>query len=256
MRDIVIEISSDEYEGRGPGSRGDVMARDYLAAEMQRLGLQPGAADGTWEQKFDLVGVTTAQPDTWTFEGDEETRTLEQPRHHGPGPRGLRQARRRQGRSGVRPPALLRHRSHRDAPSAGGRMKAAISLLCGTLFGAGLAISGMTNPAKVLSFLDVLGAWDPTLAFVMGSALAVSAARVEWRRGARGSRDRTLRRMRASARLRARFEVLRLTRRPAPPRRPPPGCARSADARAARTGGSRTRAGAGSCARAAGCCAP
>ena len=78
MRDIVVEISSDAYEGRGPGSRGDVKARDYLAAEMQRLGLQPGAADGTWEQKFDLVGVTTTQPDRWTFEGRGETRTFEQ----------------------------------------------------------------------------------------------------------------------------------------------------------------------------------
>jgi hypothetical protein len=78
MRDIVVEISSDAYEGRGPGSRGDVKAREYLAAEMQKLGLQPGAADGTWEQMFDLVGVTTMQPDTWSFEGNGETRTLEQ----------------------------------------------------------------------------------------------------------------------------------------------------------------------------------
>jgi hypothetical protein len=45
----------------------------------------------------------------------------------------------------------------------------------GVVFGAGLAIAGMTNPAKVLAFLDVFGRWDPTLAFVMGSALAVSA---------------------------------------------------------------------------------
>jgi uncharacterized membrane protein YedE/YeeE len=44
----------------------------------------------------------------------------------------------------------------------------------GTLFGAGLAVSGMTNPAKVLAFLDVAGDWDATLAFVMGGALAVS----------------------------------------------------------------------------------
>lgn len=55
-------------------------------------------------------------------------------------------------------------------------MKAAVAGLCGVLFGAGLAISGMTNPAKVLAFLDVFGSWDPTLAFVMGAALAVSAA--------------------------------------------------------------------------------
>ena len=51
----------------------------------------------------------------------------------------------------------------------------ATALLSGTLFGAGLATAQMTNPAKVLAFLDVAGAWDPSLAFVMGSALVVSA---------------------------------------------------------------------------------
>lgn len=55
-------------------------------------------------------------------------------------------------------------------------MQTLVALACGLVFGAGLAISGMTNPAKVLGFLDVSGAWDPTLAFVMGGALAVSAA--------------------------------------------------------------------------------
>lgn len=48
------------------------------------------------------------------------------------------------------------------------------SLLCGLLFGAGLALSGMINPAKVLNFLDFAGTWDPTLAFVMGGALIVA----------------------------------------------------------------------------------
>lgn len=57
-------------------------------------------------------------------------------------------------------------------------MQALVALLCGVVFGAGLAISGMTNPAKVLAFLDVAGHWDPTLLFVMGSALAVSTAGV------------------------------------------------------------------------------
>lgn len=47
--------------------------------------------------------------------------------------------------------------------------------LCGLVFGAGLAISGMVNPAKVLNFLDVGGDWDPSLAFVMGSALLVTS---------------------------------------------------------------------------------
>jgi Zn-dependent M28 family amino/carboxypeptidase len=78
MRDIVVEIASDAYEGRGPGSRGDEKARDYLAAEMQRLGLLPGAADGSWEQKFDLVGVNTMQPETWAFEGRDEKKMLKQ----------------------------------------------------------------------------------------------------------------------------------------------------------------------------------
>jgi len=50
------------------------------------------------------------------------------------------------------------------------------ALVCGVVFGAGLLVSGMTNPAKVLGFLDLAGRWDPTLAFVMGGALAVNAA--------------------------------------------------------------------------------
>ncbi len=43
----------------------------------------------------------------------------------------------------------------------------------GLLFGMGLLLSGMTDPGKVLGFLDVFGAWDPSLAFVMGGAIAV-----------------------------------------------------------------------------------
>ncbi len=48
-------------------------------------------------------------------------------------------------------------------------------LLVGLLFGAGLALSDMINPARVLAFLDLAGAWDPSLAFVMGGALLPSA---------------------------------------------------------------------------------
>jgi len=46
-------------------------------------------------------------------------------------------------------------------------------LLVGLLFGLGLILSGMTDPGKVLGFLDLAGAWDPSLAFVMGGAIAV-----------------------------------------------------------------------------------
>ena len=49
------------------------------------------------------------------------------------------------------------------------------SFALGLLFGLGLVISEMVNPAKVLSFLDVFGAWDPSLILVMGSALATAA---------------------------------------------------------------------------------
>lgn len=49
------------------------------------------------------------------------------------------------------------------------------SLLAGLVFGLGLIVSGMTNPAKVLGFLDLAGAWDPSLAFVMVGAVAVAA---------------------------------------------------------------------------------
>jgi hypothetical protein len=50
------------------------------------------------------------------------------------------------------------------------------SFVCGLIFGAGLLISGMTQPEKVLGFLDIFGAWDATLAFVMAGAVAVTSA--------------------------------------------------------------------------------
>ena len=47
--------------------------------------------------------------------------------------------------------------------------------ISGIIFGLGLTISNMTNPAKVISFLDLFGSWDPSLAFVMGGAILVTA---------------------------------------------------------------------------------
>ena len=49
------------------------------------------------------------------------------------------------------------------------------SLLAGLVFGLGLIVSGMADPAKVLGFLDLAGPWDPSLAFVMAGAIAVGA---------------------------------------------------------------------------------
>ncbi len=52
-------------------------------------------------------------------------------------------------------------------------MNIIVSLLAGLIFGIGLIVSGMANPAKVLSFLDITRLWDPSLAFVMGGAIGV-----------------------------------------------------------------------------------
>lgn len=54
------------------------------------------------------------------------------------------------------------------------------ALVSGLLFGAGLLVSGMTTPAKVIAFLDPFGAWDPSLAFVMGGAIGVHALAYRW----------------------------------------------------------------------------
>jgi len=52
--------------------------------------------------------------------------------------------------------------------------------LVGLLFGLGLILSGMTDPSKVLGFLDIFGLWDPSLAFVMGGAIAVGFFAFAW----------------------------------------------------------------------------
>jgi|TARA_B100000959_G_scaffold175798_1_gene184034 hypothetical protein len=54
-------------------------------------------------------------------------------------------------------------------------MNKIVSLLCGIIFGIGLVISQMINPAKVLGFLNLFGEWDPSLAFVMIGALIISS---------------------------------------------------------------------------------
>ncbi len=74
LREIIAEIASDEYAGRLPGTDGDRMTRRYLAERLERAGFLPGAADGTYEQRFDLVGLTAEMPLFWSFRknGDAE----------------------------------------------------------------------------------------------------------------------------------------------------------------------------------------
>ena len=54
-------------------------------------------------------------------------------------------------------------------------MKNILALISGSIFGLGLTISSMTNPDKVLGFLDLFNNWDPSLAFVMGGAIIITA---------------------------------------------------------------------------------
>ncbi|HKT65429.1 MAG TPA: DUF6691 family protein [Burkholderia sp.] len=59
-------------------------------------------------------------------------------------------------------------------------MQAGFAFLAGLLFGAGLIVSGMANPQKVLGFLDLAGRWDPSLAFVMAGAIGVGVFAFAW----------------------------------------------------------------------------
>ena len=66
LESVIAEISSDAYQGRGPGSEGDVKAREWLAAEFARIGVAPGA-NGGYQQAFELVSVTSEVEGDWSF---------------------------------------------------------------------------------------------------------------------------------------------------------------------------------------------
>lgn len=59
-------------------------------------------------------------------------------------------------------------------------MNLLLSLLAGVVFGLGLIVAGMANPAKVLGFLDIAGSWDPSLALVMAAAVAIATLGFGW----------------------------------------------------------------------------
>ncbi len=62
-------LASDALEGRGPASRGDQLARLYLATQLESLGLQPGGPNGQWQQPVDIVGLKSQFPKSWSFQG-------------------------------------------------------------------------------------------------------------------------------------------------------------------------------------------
>lgn len=73
-------LSSDEYEGRGPGTKGEELSVKYLTEQFQRLGLKPGNPDGTYVQKVPLAGFT-GQP-TASFTTSSKTMNLEFPKDY------------------------------------------------------------------------------------------------------------------------------------------------------------------------------
>ena len=61
-------LSSDLLEGRGPGTRGDELARVYLQTQLEGSGYQPAFPNGSWQQPFDLIGIKSMIPPTWSFQ--------------------------------------------------------------------------------------------------------------------------------------------------------------------------------------------
>jgi Zn-dependent M28 family amino/carboxypeptidase len=78
LRAHIRFLSDDLLEGRGPASRGDRLAQLYIASQLEALGLEPGAPDGTWFQPFDLVGVTSHTPPVLTLTRGAEKVELKQ----------------------------------------------------------------------------------------------------------------------------------------------------------------------------------
>jgi len=70
-------LADDALEGRGPATRGDELARLYLSTRLQELGFEPGGPNGQWQQPFDIVGLATQMPATWTFSGKNQPLELQ-----------------------------------------------------------------------------------------------------------------------------------------------------------------------------------
>ncbi|MEI9938983.1 MAG: M20/M25/M40 family metallo-hydrolase [Pseudomonadota bacterium] len=68
LRHQISQLSADEFEGRGPGTRGDLKARAYLSEQLASLGVAPGFAAEGWEQPVELVGLKAHLPNAWRFE--------------------------------------------------------------------------------------------------------------------------------------------------------------------------------------------
>ena len=63
----VLVLGGDDFEGRWPASAGDRKTQEYLSEQLAAIGYQPAAADGTWLQRFDIVGIDPVVPEAWVF---------------------------------------------------------------------------------------------------------------------------------------------------------------------------------------------
>ena len=73
LRGHIRFLASDLLEGRGPATRGDRLAQAYIAAQLESLGLEPGAPGGGYYQPFEILGITSHNPSTLTLaRGDKK----------------------------------------------------------------------------------------------------------------------------------------------------------------------------------------
>ena len=77
LSDHIRALSADEYEGRGPATPGDLLTQQYLADQLSAIGLEPGGPGDSWVQEFDVVGITSEVPKSWSFQRGTETLTID-----------------------------------------------------------------------------------------------------------------------------------------------------------------------------------
>ena len=73
LRADIKFLADDLLEGRGPGTRGDLLAQRYIISQFELLGLKPASPGGKWTQEVPLVGVTTKPPSTLTFKSKNDS---------------------------------------------------------------------------------------------------------------------------------------------------------------------------------------
>ena len=76
LRNQVSRVSADEFQGRGPGTPGDLKARAYLREQLTALGVAPGFEGKQWEQPMELVGIKAQLPSAWQFRRGDRTASL------------------------------------------------------------------------------------------------------------------------------------------------------------------------------------